>query len=113
MGFAGVYLFWHNSVAASVGKVAENCLAGSGTPWVSALYLSLKKSLLSLGWEQSEKINQTYACLYGVDKSYQAGGSELVPIIPDMVSFMAIPQSLLSAIFLFLFALAVRNAFRI
>ena len=114
-GFAWFYLFWHNNAAALTGKTVGNCFAGSGTPWVSALYLSLKKSLLSLGWEQSEKINQTYACLYGVNTSYKAGvrGGELVPIIPDMVSFMAIPQSLLSAVLLFLFALAVRNAFRI
>lgn len=91
------------------------CLKGTGSPLTAAAQLSFKKSLLFIGWEQSEKINQYYACLYGVEASYRSAqkGTAFTPAIPDRVFVWSLFQTLISAVLIFLFLLAVRNHFKI
>lgn len=92
-----------------------SCIAGNGAPFVSALLLAIKKGVLFLGIVPAEKINQAYACLYGLDESYSAArrGSDLIPVVPDAVAIAGIVQALLSAILIFLFLMVMRNHFRI
>ena len=83
------------------------CVKGTGKPWVSALGLSLHRSLPALSGF-GDKLPQFHACLYGVHSE-----NPFRPIIPDVVSFLGVPQVLFSAVMIFLFLLAVRNHFRI
>ena len=83
------------------------CVKGTGKPWVSALGLSLHKSLPALSGF-GDKLPQFHACLYGVQSE-----NPFRPIIPDVVSFLGVPQVLFSAVMIFLFLLAVRNRFRV
>ncbi len=93
-------------------QVAPSCVSGEGDPIWAASLLSLQNGLLSLGPGFTEKINQIYACLFGV-----VGGDEMhpgyVPKIPDMIVLASVFQSALSALLIFLFLLAIRNHFRI
>lgn len=91
------------------------CLGTSyGRPLFAAAQISLKKSLLFIGWEQAEKINQNYSCLYGVARSYRDPEmSQHIPVIPDGVFVASLAQTLISAVLLFLLLLAIRNHFRI
>ncbi|MDP2620105.1 MAG: pentapeptide repeat-containing protein [Hyphomicrobiales bacterium] len=85
------------------------CLAGDqGHPLSAAILLSAKKGLLVLGFVAPEKLNQAYACLYGV-----VSGDNPAPAIPDAVAFAGIGQTLISAVLIFLMLLAIRNHFRI
>jgi uncharacterized protein YjbI with pentapeptide repeats len=85
------------------------------SPLWAAVQLSLRKGLIVLGGESAEKVNQVYACLYGVDKTYAAAlnTSERSPAIPDSIAVLGMGQTLVSAVLIFLFLLAVRNYFRI
>ncbi len=83
------------------------CIAGTSKPWVSALGLSLHRSLPALSGF-GDKLPHFHACLYGVQSE-----NPFRPIIPDVVSFLSVPQVLFSAVMIFLFLLAVRNHFRI
>ena len=74
-------------------------------PVTAALYLSVNNGLVISGLGRSEKLMQSYACLYGKN--------ELGPIMPDAVVFSGIAQTVLSAVLIFLFLLALRNYFRI
>jgi len=126
--FAGLYVAQHPDIAKesspSIGSAFHhladsggempllNCVAGSGDPWVAALTLSVQKGLLVSGVVPREKLNQIYACLYGVhpaDATYDA----LSPKIPDTVTALGFLQYPLSAALIFLFLLATRNHFRI
>jgi hypothetical protein len=106
-----------SSAASLLGKVPQPgwlvpdlaCLAGNqGHPLSAAILLSVKKGLLVLGFVAPEKLNQAYACLYGL-----APGGAPDPAIPDSVAFAGIGQTLISAVLIFLMALAIRNHFRI
>lgn len=94
------------------------CLVGhEGGPLSAAIGLSIRKALPFAGVGSTEKVNQIYACLYGVHGDALAIGSPLpdrfTPVIPDAVDYLGIVQLLLSLVLLFLFLLAVRNHFRI
>jgi hypothetical protein len=88
----------------------------SGDPAWSALYLAVKKSFI-VSIDQSEKVTQAYACLYGIyDKGSSYGGlaeQQLIPVIPHAVVFAGIGQSVFSAALVFLLLLALRNQFKI
>ena len=92
------------------------CLAGPGDPWSAALELSIRKALPFAGVGSTEKLNQIYACLYGIHGE-TAPVAELpasfTPVIPDAVDYLGIAQLLLSLLLLFLFLLSVRSHFRI
>ena len=78
-----------------------------GQPLMAAFYLSISNALVVSisGLGRSEKLAQSYACLYGKN--------ERVPIMPDAVVLAGIVQTILSAVLIFLFLLALRNYFRI
>ncbi|SEO18075.1 Uncharacterized protein YjbI, contains pentapeptide repeats [Nitrosospira multiformis] len=77
----------------------------SSSPLMAALYLSVNNGLVISGLSRSEKLMQSYVCLYGKN--------ELGPIMPDVVVFAGITQTIFSAVLIFLFLLALRNYFRI
>jgi len=102
-GFAWLYLDRAGS--------PDRCAAGSGEPWRAALGLSIRKALPFTGIASSEKLNQIYACLYGVHDGIEPG--RITPMIPDAVDYLGMVQLVLSLLLLFLFLLAVRGHFRI
>jgi len=93
------------------------CIAGPGDPFWAALGLSIRKALVFTGIDSPEKLNQLYACLYGLYPLEDARPGILpdrfVPIIPDTIAFTGVLQFMFSALLVFLFFLAVRNHFRI
>ena len=94
-----------------------SCVAGLDNPVVAALQLSLRKALLFFGLDSTQKLNQNYACLYGVHDSATTTAGPLptgyIPKTPDSVAFTSLAQLALSAVLIFLVLLALRNRFRI
>ena len=95
----------------------DQCVIGSGDPFFAALGIAMRKALVLPGIDPIQKLNELYACLYGV---YPLGNTtpnvlpaQFVPIIPESVALLGILQFLLSALLIFLFFLAMRNHFRI
>ena len=81
---------------------------------MAALGLSLRNALLLSGGGSVTKLDQLYACLYGI----HGGAAVELParlrlLIPDAVAFAGVAQNLWSAAMLFLLLLALRNHFRI
>ena len=104
--FTLIYLGYHPSCGE---WFSSECVAGTGNPRISALGLSAHKSLPAVsGFGFGDKIQQFHACLYGIQRE-----NLFRPIIPDIVSFLAVLQVLFSSVMIFLFLLAVRNHFRI
>ncbi len=96
--------------------LSDSCLVGQGKALWAAVGLSLRRALPSPGVGSAEKLNQIYACLYGIYGDANAGNqlpARYTPIISDTVDYLGIGQTLLSLLLLFLFLLAVRNHFRI
>jgi hypothetical protein len=92
-----------------------SCVENSGSSVRAAIYLALRKALIFPGLGQDQKLDQAYACLYGTT-SLAGNANEharVIPIIPDSVAYLGIVQTLISAVLIFLFLLAVRNHFRI
>jgi uncharacterized protein YjbI with pentapeptide repeats len=87
----------------TVGIVAPIC-----DPAMDALYLSIHNGLVVSGLGRGEKLAQSYICLYG-----NSGKNQLIPIMPNTVVLVGIGQTILSAVLIFLFLLALRNYFRI
>ena len=77
-------------------------------PWRAALQLSMSRAVPLPGIGSGDKTRQIYACLYGVHSE-----RPFRPRIPDTVALMGYGQTLVSAIFIFLLLLALRNHFRI
>jgi hypothetical protein len=82
-------------------------------------HLAVKNGLLFIGWENSDRAKQSHACLFGMTVlEYPAQGSETAirsaePFIPIIVQLLALLQTIVSAVAIFLFFLALRNHFRI
>lgn len=94
------------------------CLVGGAdgsTPVSAAFAVSLRKALLFAGLGDSDKASQHFACLYGLDRKLMAEvkGQQLVRLVPNRVAEVGLAQTILSAVLLFLFLLAMRNQFRI
>jgi hypothetical protein len=81
------------------------CKNGQDEASAAAVYLAIHNGLVLSGIGRSNKLEQSYACLYG--------GSPSIPIMPNAVVFIGILQTLFSAVLIFLLLLAVRNQFRI
>jgi uncharacterized protein YjbI with pentapeptide repeats len=77
-------------------------------PPIDALYLSIHNGLIISGLGHGEKLTQSYACLYG-----HSGKNQLIPVMPNLVVLAGIGQTIVSAVLIFLFLLALRNYFRI
>ena len=109
-GFAWAYL---TARAPSAGAC---CLLGPGEPRAAAVGLSIRKALPFAGVASANKLDQIYACLYGIHGGSQTSGDlpeRFTPVIPDAVDYIGIGQLLLSLVLIFLFLLALRNHFRI
>jgi hypothetical protein len=74
------------------------------------LYLAVHNGSLVASLGGTEKLKQTYLCLYG---NVGAGSSIGAPTIPDAVVYVGLLQAIFSGVLVFLFLLAVRNHFRI
>ena len=115
--FAGIYA--SNSPELSQFPVPKHacCISGSGDPRVAVLVLSVHKAFPFTGIGSSGKLEQTYACLYGLEtgdpSTQEPLSTGLSPNIPDAVAFFGVVQFFLSAVLVFLFVLAIRNWFRI
>jgi hypothetical protein len=90
-------------------SLSITCCSGSD-PVTAALYLSISNAfVISIsGLGRSEKLTQSYACLYG-----SSGEDKLAAAMLDAAVFASIAQTILSAGLIFLFLLALRNYFRI
>ena len=93
------------------------CDTGPGNTLTAALGLSLRNALVLPGSGSATRLDQIYACLYGIH-----GGPAMTPaplparfqpVIPDAIAFAGVLQNLWSAVMLFLLFLALRNHFRI
>ncbi len=69
-----------------------------------AISLSIRNALI---FDRSDTSRRTYGCLYGLVDNGRSGA------IPTWVGKLSLLESLLSAIFLFLIGLALRNMFRL
>lgn len=108
--FGEAYFARHFHLSAS-----PSCANGGGSAVRSAAYLAVRKALIFPSLSSDQKLDQAYACLYGTTNLAGSanGYSAAIPIIPDSVAYLSIAQTLVSAILIFLFLLAVRNHFRI
>lgn len=89
------------------------CIVGPEHPGWAAFMLSVRKAFLFLGGGSTEKLNQIYACLYGVSTNQALNPGSYTPNIPNVVFGLELLQQLISAILIFLILLAIRNHFRI
>jgi hypothetical protein len=80
---------------------------GSNAP-VEALQLAFSNALMGLG-AGGEARHQSLGCLYGVEV-YRTGAA--MAAIPSSTAFVSTLQQALSALFIFLFGLALRNKFK-
>ncbi|WP_177191632.1 pentapeptide repeat-containing protein [Nitrosospira sp. Nsp14] len=78
---------------------------GSCTQIFAAMFLAVHNGLVVTGLGRSNKLEQSYSCLYG--------GTPSMPNMPDVIVLVGIFQTLLSAVLIFLLLLAIRNKFRI
>jgi hypothetical protein len=107
--FAWAYIY-------DAARDGRGCCIGEGGPWSAAFGLSIRKAMPFAGVASAEKLNQIYACLYGIHGTCCSGAplpEKFTPVIPDVVDFIGIGQLLLSLVLIFLFLLALRNHFRI
>lgn len=70
-----------------------------------ALYLSFRNALFMSGWEDVDTARRVFGCLYGVSGER--------PLIPLDVSAVSLIQTIVSAVLLFLFLLALRNLLKV
>lgn len=83
----------------------QACTAGSGSPLLASVALSLSRALIIPGLTHVDAVHSAYACLFphpGLDEAR----------LPDWLLFAGYAQTVLSATLLFLFFLGIRNAFR-
>jgi pentapeptide repeat protein len=106
--FANFYLGQHKTAYEPKSTNTQlSCLNGSqDNPVTAARFLSIYNGLVIAGFGRSEKLSQSYACLYG-------GGQDQPVTMPDKVVCAGIIQSIFSAVMLFLLLLALRNKFKI
>lgn len=104
LAFAAVYYIIHTF------KGVFSC-ANDGYPVSSAIYLALRKGLIFPALGRDQKLDQTFACLYGTTSLSEGG--RIIPVIPDSIAYLGIAQTLISAVLIFLVLLAIRNQFRI
>jgi hypothetical protein len=84
----------------------SGCVSGQSNPIGEALYLSFRNAFLRLDVEDGATARRMFGCLYGAD----ANG---LPAVPLSVSGMALFQGAVSAIFIFMFLLALRNMLKV
>jgi hypothetical protein len=90
-------------------RITGQGIEGGQNPALAALFLSLKKGIVGLGFGPEK--TQAYICLYG--KVSTSGVPQPIPLIPESVAYLGLVQPLISTVLIFLLLLAVRNHFRI
>ena len=110
--FSVVYLLRSLPVQLGKGVTPIICVDGTGNPLSEALTISLKNAMLFIGWDRTDRLKRAFACLYGSQPLYE-GSARKAPVIPIDVAFTALLQNILSLALLFLFALALRNHFKV
>ncbi|MFM9847968.1 MAG: pentapeptide repeat-containing protein [Hyphomicrobiaceae bacterium] len=101
---------WRNPPACRPqGKDDPNRMFATTNAVNEALYLSFNNGLLFLDSRRADVARRVYGCLYGLDRI----GDQDSPVVPYRVSVASTIQSLLSAVLIFLFLLAVRNLLRL
>lgn len=102
------------------GEPAARALQGIGdgdcNPLFAAKHLALQSAIPIFGSNSSPKVVQDYICLYGFNDSLKLQGAQTLaelPEIPDSIVMLQSVHTLVSAILIFLFLLAVRNTFKI
>ncbi len=114
LGFAWCYFSQAGGRWADVLNWSLPCDAGTGNAVYAALGLSLRNALPLPGGGSAARLDQIYACLYGIhDNAAGELPARLRLVIPDAVAFSGVAQSLWSVIMIFLLLLALRNHFRI
>jgi hypothetical protein len=88
---------------------ATNRLFASTDVVKEALNLSASNALVVFNVGRGDVSRRTYGCLYG----FEHGDPQAPPIVPYSVAAASTLQTLLSAILIFLFLLAVRNLLRL
>ena len=115
--FDNLYLNNHRQYVVDQKAPFFSCIVGSehSDAESAAFSLSLRNTIPFAGLGGPEKLNQVYRCLYGVEGTKNAGFPEtrLPPHIPDNVAVWSFFQTIISAVLIFLFLLALRNHFRI
>ena len=117
IAFACFYAVPNNAIWEQPFAHSIPCQVGSGDVRLATLLLSLHNAVPVTGIASTGKVQQTYACLYGLEvnralmQEALTGGN--TPIVPDGVALVGFCQSVVSAVFVFLVLLAVRNRFRI
>lgn len=87
----------------------RKCVAGSGSsPVWEATALSFQNAFVLPNLTRSESARRTFSCLYGFESK-----NERFAVVPVGVGLLAMLQSLLSAILIFLFLLALRNMLKL
>ena len=104
IGFSLVYMSFRHDLSGTENPVSYGSCAFS-EPWISALGLSLYRSLPVLSG-LGDRLPEFHASLYGIGN----GCSALIPI---SVSFLGAVQTAVSMALLFLVLLALRQRFRI
>ncbi|WP_037236848.1 pentapeptide repeat-containing protein, partial [Rhodomicrobium udaipurense] len=108
--FACFYLAARGSAASFLkwppAAIGSPCASGTSNPILEAIYLSLRSAFLQIDWHDSINARRVFGCLYGVEP----GGT---PIMPLIVSSLALFQAILSAALIFLFLLALRNLLKV
>ena len=99
----------------AAGAPALDCVAGEGTPWSAALYVSASKAMVLTAFSNSAGQQYAEACLYGTHPAAKDGElpEQFMPVVPESVLWWTAPQLLLSTALIVLFLMAIRNHFRI
>jgi uncharacterized protein YjbI with pentapeptide repeats len=105
-------LLWGSSIdpgSRACALTGTDRIAVTGTDRAKeAFFLSLKNGVVGLDGNRGDSARRTYACLYGMDRS-----DDRQPVVPYAVSLVSIGQTIMSAVLIFLFLLAVRNLLRL
>jgi len=108
LGFAAIYLFNAGVPLVSWADACEN--AAHTQKWLKAVSLSLSNAVPVIGSSRAEEIRAIYGCLYGSNGAH-VGAAQFD--ISGWSPILQTGQSVLSAVLIFLFLLAIRNQFKI
>ena len=115
--FTGIYLGMTDVEGQGGSSESVGCVAGSGDIQAAAWSLSVHNTFPFAGIGSSGKVEQLYACLYGIHAHAPTENVRLptgfTPVVPDGVALAGVVQFVVSAVLIFLFVLAIRNYFRI
>lgn len=102
------FIHWFIGTEETSSQKELSCICNSSDdhPVYAAFNLSIRSGLTFLGLGRSDKLLQSYTCLYGEGQQGQ-------PEIPYEVEFISIIQAIISGVLFFLLLLALRNFFRI